>query len=582
LSQNIEIERRLAAVLAADVAGFSRLTEADEVGTMRMLANQRAILDTSIARHRGRIANTAGDSVLAEFPSAVNAVQCAVEAQQALRDAAEGEPAGRRLLFRIGIHVGDVMVRGSDLLGNGVNVAARLEALADAGGIVLSAAAHEQVRKILPLAYTDLGPQSVKNIGEPVRAFAIGAVANSVAEPGAPLPLPDKPSIAVLPFANMSGDPEQEYFADGMVEDIITALSRFKSLFVIARNSSFTYKGKAVDIKQVGRELGVRYVLEGSVRKAGGRIRITGQLIEASTGSHIWADKVDGALEDVFELQDRVTANVVGAIAPAVQLAEIERAKRKPTANLDSYDCFLKGLDFFHRGQPRDAVDWFREAVSKDPEYAQALVMLVQGQQTIETALGSLMSEEESSEAIRCVRYAARLAPDDAFVLARAAHSLCYLAREHDLASAMSDQALRLNVNLAAVWNCRGWIGIMCGDSERATESFTNFNRISPLDPQRHISWCGIGWACFLQDRYDEGCEWAIRSQQKGDSVIILSGLIVNAVSSGRQAEARDGVKRLMTFAPGFRVSHTSRVFPLIPECLAKIAEALKLAGVPE
>jgi adenylate cyclase len=590
LAQNIEIERRLAAVLAADVAGYSRLTDQDEVGTMRMLSSQRAILDAAISKHRGRIANTAGDSVLAEFPSAVNAVQCAVEAQQALRDAAEGTAEDKRVLFRIGIHVGDVMVRGGDLLGGGVNVAARLEGLADPGGIVISAAAHEQVKKILPLAYTDLGAQQVKNIEEPIRAFAIGAVSaqleaaltSRMPGDGKPLPLPDKPSIAVLPFQNMSGDPEQEYFADGMVEDIITALSRFKSLFVIARNSSFTYKGKAINITQVGRELDVRYVLEGSVRKVGGRIRITGQLIEASTGSHIWADKVDGALEDVFELQDQVTASVVGAIAPAVQLAEIKRAKRKPTDNLDSYDCFLKGLDFLNRGQPRDAVGWFREAVRKDPEYADALVMLVYSQQALEIRHGSLMSQEELSEAIRCVRYAARIAPDDAFVLARAAHSLCYLAREHDLASAMSDQALRLNVNLGTVWSTRGWIAIMCGDGERATECFTNFNRISPLDPQRHISWCGIAWACFLQDRYDEGCEWAIRSQQKGDTVIILSGLIVNAVRAGRQAEARDGVKRLMTFAPDFRVSHASRVFPLTPEPSAKIAEALKLAGVPE
>ena len=272
---------------------------------MRMLAAQRAILDSAIARHRGRIANTAGDSVLAEFPSAVNAVQCAVEAQQALRDAAEGAPADRRVLFRIGIHVGDVMVRGGDLLGTGVNVAARLEALADAGGIVLSAAAHEQVKKILPLAYTDLGPQSVKNIEEPVRAFAIGAAPSCVADcaspnAGKPLPLPDKPSIAVLPFQNMSGDPEQEYFADGMVEDIITALSRFKSLFVIARNSSFTYKGKAVDIKQVGRELGVRYVLEGS-RAQGGRTRSHHGAVDRSGDRRaIWADRFDGDARQMY------------------------------------------------------------------------------------------------------------------------------------------------------------------------------------------------------------------------------------------------------------------------------------------
>ena len=359
MSQDSGIERRLAAVFAADVAGFSRLTDADEVGTLRMLAAQRAILDAAIRRHRGRIANTAGDSVLAEFPSAVNAVQCAVEAQQALRDAAEGAAQNRRVLFRIGIHVGDVMVRGGDLLGSGVNVAARLEALAEPGGIVLSAAAHEQVRKILPLAYTDLGQQSVKNIEEPVRAFAIGEPQHAPTPDDAPvvplkeattLPLPDKPSIAVLPFQNMSGDPEQEYFADGMVEDIITALSQFKSLFVIARNSSFTYKGKAVDIKQVGRELGVRYVLEGSVRKAANRVRITGQLIDATTGTHLWADRFDGTLEDVFDLQDRVTVSVVSAIAPTLEQVEIERAKHKPTERLDAYDYFLRGTASLHQG----------------------------------------------------------------------------------------------------------------------------------------------------------------------------------------------------------------------------------------
>ena len=299
---------------------------------MRMLAAQRVILDAAIARHRGRIANTAGDSVLAEFPSAVNAVSCAVEAQQALRDAAEGTAADRRVLFRIGIHVGDVMVRGGDLLGGGVNVAARLEALADAGGIVLSAAAHEQVKKILPLAYTDLGPQAVKNIEEPVRAFAIGATSFALAstpDQAKPLPFPDKPSIAVLPFQNMSGDPEQEYFADGMVEEIITALSRFHDLFVIARNSTFTYKGKAVDIKQVGRELGVRYVLEGSVRKAAGKIRITGQLIDAMTGAHLWADRFERDPTDIFALQDEVTVAVVSAILPKLVQAEIGLAMRR-------------------------------------------------------------------------------------------------------------------------------------------------------------------------------------------------------------------------------------------------------------
>jgi TolB-like protein len=343
------VERRLAAIFAADDAGYSRLMSQDEAGTLRSLAAAREIMDGLIAAHGGRIANTAGDSVLAEFPSAVDAVQCAVAVQEKLGDTSAGVPEDRRLLFRIGLHVGDVVVRGRDLLGDGVNIAARLEALCEPGGICISDAAHRHVRKALPLAYTDLGEQHVKNIDEPVRVFAVKSAA-AAARPSAPkpLPLPDKPSIAVLPFTNMSGELEQEYFGDGLVEDIITALSRFRGLFVIARNSSFTYEGIPVDVRRVGRELGVRYVLEGSVRKAGNRLRITGQLIEAATGAHVWADRFDGALEDVFELQDRITQGVIAAIVPTLEQAEVERARRKPTGSLDAYDCYLRGLAGIH------------------------------------------------------------------------------------------------------------------------------------------------------------------------------------------------------------------------------------------
>jgi adenylate cyclase len=292
------LERRLAAIFAADVAGYSRLMSEDEAGTLRALAASRDIMDGLIGEHGGRIANTAGDSVLAEFPSAVDAVQCAVAVQEKLAKADAGVSEHRRLQFRIGVHVGDVVVRGVDLLGDGVNVAARLEGLAEPGGIAISGAAHGYVRKALPLAYSDLGEQHVKNIDEPIRTYAVAvglpASTASTASVLKPLPLPDKPSVAVLPFTNMSGDPEQEYFADGMVEDIITALSRFKSLFVIARNSTFTYKGRAVDVKQVARELGVRYVLAGSIRNNGDRLRITGQLIDARTGAHLWAERFDG------------------------------------------------------------------------------------------------------------------------------------------------------------------------------------------------------------------------------------------------------------------------------------------------
>jgi adenylate cyclase len=349
-SNEQRVERRLAAIFAADVAGYSRLMSQDEAGTLRALAAAREVMDMLIRDHGGRIANTAGDSVLAEFPSAVDAVQCAVAVQEKLAEAASED---RRLQFRIGIHVGDVMVRGGDLLADGVNVAARLEAFAEPGGIAISGAAHGYVRKALPLAYSDLGEQQVKNIDEPVRAYAVKLAAPSpppsTSQPKPPLPLPDKPSIAVLPFTNMSGDPEQEYFADGVVEDIITALSQFKSLFVIARNSSFTYKGRSVDVKQVGRELGVRYVLEGAIRRSGERIRITTQLNDGMTGVHLWADRIDRALDDIFILQDEIAAKVVGAVAPTLEHAEIERARRKSPDNLDAYDRYLRGKAYHYR-----------------------------------------------------------------------------------------------------------------------------------------------------------------------------------------------------------------------------------------
>jgi adenylate cyclase len=383
LAVPIEVKRRLAAIFAADVEGYSRLMGADEVATLDALTARREILDGLIATHGGRIANTAGDSVLAEFGSAVDAVRCAMEAQDALAKANSTLPENRQINFRIGVHVGDVMVRAGDLFGDGVNIAARLQTLARAGGLCISGVTYDQVRKILPVSFTDLGAQTVKNIEEPIRAYEVGAqgeTASPLKEVSSvgdrePLTLPDKPSIAVLPFQNMSGDPEQEYFADGMVEEIITALSRNKQIFVIARNSSFTFKGKVVDIKQVARELGVRYVLEGSVRRSGNRIRIAGQLIDAASGSHLWADRYDGALEDVFELQDQVASSVAGAIAPSVSQAEMERAKRKPTSNLDAYDYYLRA-EAAHFEYTRDATDQavglYEQAIALDPQFALA------------------------------------------------------------------------------------------------------------------------------------------------------------------------------------------------------------------
>jgi len=325
--------RRLAAILASDVAGYSRLIEGDEEGTLGRLKALRAeIIDPKIAGHEGRIVKTTGDGLLVEFASVVDAVRCAAELQAAIAESNAPLPTDRRIEFRIGINVGDIVVEDGDIFGDGVNVAARLEGLAEPGGICVSARVREDAAGKLDLAFEDMGEQALKNIARPVRAYRVIMAAGSTpVHASSNPPLPDKPSIAVLPFANMSGDPEQEYFADGMVEEIITALSRIRWLFVIARNSSFTYKGQATDVKQVGRELGVRYVLEGSVRKASGRVRITAQLIEAETGAHLWADRFDGEIADVFDLQDQVATAVAGVIEPTLQLAEVQRASRRPT-----------------------------------------------------------------------------------------------------------------------------------------------------------------------------------------------------------------------------------------------------------
>jgi adenylate cyclase len=378
------VERRLAAILAADVAGYSRLMGRDEERTLANLKSfRRTLVDPAIAVHHGRIVKTTGDGMLVEFASAVDAARCAVEVQRGMAGKNADVPQNVRIEFRIGIHVGDIIIDDNDIFGDGVNIAARLEGIAEPGGVCISDDAQRQIRGKIDVAFDDLGSQTPKNIIEPMRAWRLRIAAKSSALPllepsietAQPLPLPDKPSIAVLPFQNMSGDPEQEYFADGMVEDI-TALSRFKALFVIARNSSFTYKGRAVDVKQVGRELGVRYVLEGSVRKAVNRVRITGQLVDTATGAHLWADRFDGGLGDIFDLQDQVTESVVGAVAPAVEKAEIERAKRKPTENLDAYALYLRGsaklYQFADRKANDEALRLFKSAIELDPDFASA------------------------------------------------------------------------------------------------------------------------------------------------------------------------------------------------------------------
>ena len=350
------VERRLAAILAADVAGYSRLMSADEEGThARLRAHFRQQVDLKIKEYGGRTVKNTGDGMLVEFPSVVDAVRCAVEIQHGMIDRNVDVPEDKRISFRIGVNLGDVIVEPEDISGDGVNIAARLEALAEPGGICISRTVRDHIGERLPYSFEDIGEQSVKNIARLVHAYRIqldaegktSPIGTRGAMPKSPLLPPDKPSIAVLPFANLSGDPEQGYFVDGMVEEIITALSRIRWLFVIARNSSFTYRGQAVDAKRVGRELGVRYVLEGSVRKAGQRVRITGQLIDAVTGAHLWADRFDGSLEDVFDLQDKVASSVAGVIEPTLQAAEIARSAGRPTNDLTAYDLYLHAYAIF-------------------------------------------------------------------------------------------------------------------------------------------------------------------------------------------------------------------------------------------
>jgi TolB-like protein/class 3 adenylate cyclase/tetratricopeptide (TPR) repeat protein len=595
---NERVQRRLAAVLAADVVGYSRLMGASEEGTLvRLKAIRKTIVDPAIAEHRGRIVKTTGDGVLVEFASAVDAVRCAAEVQHRMADQNRDVPQPLRIDFRIGIHVGDIIIDDNDIFGDGVNIAARLEGIAEPGGVCISDDAQRQIRAKVDLAFDDIGPQTLKNIAEPMRAWRlrVGAAppaaveenpghTKAAAETSATLALPDKPSIAVLPFQNMSGDAEQEYFADGMAEDIITALSRFKSLFVIARNSSFTYKGKSVDIRQVGRELGVRYVLEGSVRKAGNRVRITGQLIDATTDRHLWADKFDGALEDVFGLQDQVTASVVGVIAPALEQAEIDRTRQKPTDRLDSYDFFLRGMASLNKGRAlSEAGAFFEKAFEHDPEYGAAYAMAAATLMMLQAVRGVPLTAEMRSDAIRFADIGPKLASDDAFVLAISGHVLTYLGHEYERGASMVERAVALNPNLAVAWYSRGWVTLMCGEAERSIESFDRMIRLSPLDRLRTSAWNGSSFALYQLGRYDEGCAVALKSIQLARHAHTLAAFAINAGGAGRTIEAMQAVAELLKLHPGFRTSHVQEAFPVRDHAeREKMAAALRDAGLPD
>jgi len=591
--QQVRVGRRLAAIVAADVAGYSRLMGLDEVGTARTLREHRKVTDALVEKHGGRLVKSTGDGVLLEFPSVVDAVECCVAVQEVMAQRNEGVPADRRMLFRIGINLGDILIEGDDILGDGVNVAARLEGIAEPGGICISSSAYDQVRGKVEVEFADLGEQKLKNINRSVRVFAAKSsgpgsetsVHPAHAEVSKPLTLPDKPSIAVLPFQNLSGDVEQEYFADGMVEDIITALSRFKSLFVIARNSTFTYKGKVVDIKQVGRELGVRYVLEGSVRRSGGRVRITGQLIDAGTGAHVWADHFDGLAEDVFDLQDRVTASVVAQMFSSVQFEEEERASRKPTGNLDAYDHYLRGISALWKWTREDsetALASFAKATEMDDNFALAHAML--GNVYAFRKQVRFYAADETTKAIYHARRSLELGREDGLVLVMTGFTLAYMADEVKFGADCVARGLSLNPNLALGWVFSGWVNTYLGNAEIALEHLAQAERLSPRDralPQIRLA---SAFAHFVAGRYEE----AIRLAEviTTEFPTLLGAWRVKAVSygiSGDIENATSAARKILELDPSARASLYVSLLPLQRHRdREKYRQGLLAAGIPE
>jgi TolB-like protein/class 3 adenylate cyclase len=585
--------RRLAAILAADVAGYSRLMGVDEEGTLeRLKAHRRELIDPKIAEHRGRIVKTTGDGILIEFPSVVDAVRCAIDVQRGMTGRNSDQPEGTRVEFRVGINLGDIIIDGDDIHGDGVNIAARLEALAEPGGICISQTVLDHARGKFSFDVEDGGAQALKNIAQPVHIYRVvfdGTRRPATPQANAPaLALPDKPSIAVLAFTNLSGDPEQDYFADGIVEDIITALSRVHWLFVIARNSSFTYKGEAVDVKQVGRELGVRYVLEGSVRKASNRVRITGQLVDATTGAHVWADRFDGALDDIFDLQDRVTASVVGIIEPKLRQAEMERARRKPTESLDAYDLYLRALAQFRGSydQNLEALKLLGRAIEIDPHYAApyGLAAWCYLQQKVRGWVSP--SDPTLAEGIRLAKLAASLGQDDPEALWMAGNTLALMSGDLEGGIALIDRALTLNPNSANAWRASGMVRTYLGNTEPAITHLEQSVRLSPMDVLASFGSLGFVFAHFMAGRYEEASAWCDKTlHEQPDVPPALRFKAATCALLGRLEEARVWIERLLAVTPDTTISSMRLhygVFMKKPGSLEAFLGGLRKAGLPE
>ena len=591
------IERRLAAILAADVAGYSRLTGLDEEGThIRLRERLHGLADTKISEHHGKVVKYTGDGMLAEFGSVVDAVRCAIEVQRGMAEQNATVPQVKRIEFRIGIHVGDIIIDQSDIFGDAVNIAVRLEGIAETGGVCISDDAYRQVRGKVDIAFEDLGLQKLKNIAEPMHAWRMqfGSVSGSAAPDksfGAssrPLALPDNPSIAVLPFTNMSSDPEQEYFTDGIAEDILSALSRVRWLFVIARQSSFSYKGRPVDIKRIGLDLGVRYIVEGSIRKAGRRVRVTAQLIDAETDIHIWADRFERDLGDIFALQDEITEQIVAAVEPSVQAIEIRRARAKPTDSLTAYDLYLRALPDFHaqtEEEVKRAEGFLRKAIEIDPTYAEALGTLADC-----IAVRTLNGWHESfslgaEEACQVADRALAVGPDNSTCVASAAFAYAILARRFDEAWGLADRALVLYSNSVFVRNRAGAVYANCGDPDRAIIQYEAARRMNPLDRRKAATFTltGLAYAHFFARRFETCVHSAKHALAITANTNIARRVLAAALAHlGRIEEARAEIAELIVLDPGSTLKR-SRLASYRHDWMHELyVDGLRKAGLPE
>jgi len=551
-----EAKRRLVAILSADVAGYSRLMGDDERATMDTLTAYRQVFRKHISDHDGRVVDTAGDSVLSVFDSVVEAVHCAVDVQGELEERNADKPEDRRMLFRIGVNLGDIFEQDDGTVyGDGVNVAARLESLAEAGGVCISESAHMQVEGKTDFIFHDIGEHAVKNIARPISAYRLGTRGGNGDPPRdeKALVLPDKPSIAVLPFTNLSGDPEQEYFSDGITEDIITELSRFRDLFVIARNTTFTYKGAAVNVEQVGRELGVRYVLEGSVRKSGDRVRITAQLIDADTGGHVWAERYDRVLTDIFEVQDELTRQIAGTLGARLEEAALERSMHKRTDDLAAYDYVLRSLKWWHTTAPEDHArgrEFLERAVELDTTYAQARAHLANAYVN-EFVFGFNLRPDPIGRATREAKRAVELDPSDSF--AHYILSRCfYYGGEHGRFEAEAEMALALNPNdadaLADLGNMFSLTYCRLADGAEMSRRAMRLNSRHP--PFYHFT---IIFELYFTGRYGDTLD-----EMKRLDVDYWAGYVWLATvlaRLGNEAEARAARDRACELKPDFTVA---------------------------